>query len=153
MLQNVSRQEMWGFSGKSRDFRFRDHQGSRLGTSCLFGREDLDSVLSSQTSWQLWENERTVAFWTACGSALSGPPQGPSGPYFPDLQVSPSLTSIKTKVEMISVSVNSNGNRCDTRKKHCHQFSNATRRGDSLQLCCLKSFAPELRRARFVSPY
>ncbi len=27
---------MWGFSGKSRDsFRFRDHQGSRLGTSCF----------------------------------------------------------------------------------------------------------------------
>ena len=32
---NVSRQEVWGFSGKSKDsFRFRDHQGSRLGTSC-----------------------------------------------------------------------------------------------------------------------
>ncbi len=27
---------MWGFSGKSKDsFRFRDHQGSRLGTSCF----------------------------------------------------------------------------------------------------------------------
>ncbi len=33
---NVSRQEVWAFSGKSKDsFRFRDHQGSRLRTSCL----------------------------------------------------------------------------------------------------------------------
>ncbi len=33
---NVSRQEVWAFSGKSKDsFRFRDHQGSRLGTSCF----------------------------------------------------------------------------------------------------------------------
>ncbi len=32
---NVSGQEVWAFSGKSKDsFRFRDHQGSRIGTSC-----------------------------------------------------------------------------------------------------------------------
>ncbi len=34
---NVSTQEVWAFSGKSKDsFCFRDHQGSSLGTSCLF---------------------------------------------------------------------------------------------------------------------
>ncbi len=47
VLQNVSRQEMWGFPGKSRDsFRFRDQQGFRLGTSCLVQLNELTEGIS-----------------------------------------------------------------------------------------------------------
>ncbi len=48
MLQNMCRQEMWGFPGKSRDsFRFRDHQGSRLGTSCCV----IPGATESRSCW------------------------------------------------------------------------------------------------------
>ncbi len=47
---NVSRQEVWAFSGKIKDsFHFRDHQGSRLGTSCSLFCVSVVSQLEKKT--------------------------------------------------------------------------------------------------------
>ncbi len=77
---NVSRQEVWAFSGKSKDsFRFLDHQGSRLGTSCCWSVEvwlshrDLtasDKVGRMRGCSEIsvdWANERVEHWISQCG--------------------------------------------------------------------------------------